>query len=247
MYKLTISYDGTAYHGWQRQPDAPTVSGVLEDRFYKVFGRACVVQGASRTDAGVHAVGQVASLQSDLMLEPERMRVAWNGQLPPDIHIRSIIDEPGFYARHQVRQKMYWYHIFVRRPLPGFARYGYWYRFPFDQEALRNVLQCFVGTHDFRSFCTGDDAESTVRTVDGISLDYVHSLRAYRIVVQGAGFLRYMIRRMVGAALEVAAGRVSSHDMVAIFRACHPEHGLPTAPAQGLMLRKIIYHKGDMV
>ena len=248
QYKLIIAYDGTNYHGWQFQPNVPTVAGVLQAQFQKTFGRPIAVVGASRTDAGVHALGQVAMCRTDLAITPEKFKSAWNGRLPADIQIRSLeAVSTTFHSQHNVRQKIYWYHIFPQRPLPFVARYGLSYRFPFDLEKFKECLKLFVGTHDFRSFCTGDERECTVRTVDAIHLEYRKEYRAYRVVIQGPGFLRYMIRRMVGAALHIATHKeLSKEDLIAIFHAKNPLHRLPTAPAQGLMLRKIMYENKSL-
>lgn len=242
-YKLIISYDGTNYHGWQYQPDQPTIVGVLQEQFKKVFGSEITIIGASRTDAGVHALGQVALCRTDLNITPQKFKQAWNGRLPADIQIRSLeAVDATFYPLRNVRQKTYWYHIFPQRPLPFVARYGLQYRFPFDLKLFEACLQEFVGTHDFRSFCTGDEQESTVRTVDAIQVKFIPEYQAYRVIVQGPGFLRYMIRRMVGAALHIATYRdLSKEHLLKVFEAKNPEHALPTAPAQGLLLRKIIY------
>lgn len=242
-YKLIISYDGTNYHGWQYQPEQATVVGVLQEQYKKVFGSPITIVGASRTDAGVHALGQVALCKTDLNITPQKFKQAWNGRLPADIHIRSL--EPvdaTFHPQYTVRQKTYWYHIFPQRPLPFAARYGLYYRFPFDVKLFEECLQVFVGTHDFRSFCTGDEQESTVRTVDAIRVIWLPRYQAYRVIVQGPGFLRYMIRRMVGAALHIATYHdLTKEHLLEVFAAKNPEHFLPTASAQGLLLRKIIY------
>lgn len=244
-YKLLIAYDGTSYHGWQIQPDAITVAGVLQERFKKVFGHEIHLVGASRTDAGVHALGQVALCTTPISLDPQKLCSAWNGRLPEDIRIRCAQAVPAtFHPQRNVQTKTYWYHVFTERPLPGFARYGSWYRFPVSYEKLQAGLKLFEGTHDFRSFCTGDEQESTVRTVTAIRVVRLPRYRAYRIEVQGPGFLRYMIRRMVGAALYVAShDTLSVEEITRTLAACNPLHTLPSAPAQGLVLRKIIYRE----
>lgn len=244
-FKLLIAYDGTDYHGWQVQPDKATVAGVLQARFKKVFGHEIHLTGASRTDAGVHALGQVATLNTDIVIDPQKLCSAWNGRLPADIRIRAATCVPDeFHPQRNVATKIYWYHIFTERPLPGFARYGSWYRFPIDMHKLQAALQLFVGTHDFRSFCTGDEQESTVRSVTAIRVIPLIHYRAYRIEVVGPGFLRYMIRRMVGAALYVAAHpQMSVTEIATVLAARNPLHTLPSAPAQGLVLRKIVYQE----
>lgn len=242
-YKLIVAYDGTDYHGWQKQLKQVTVAEMLEHKFSKVFGQSIELSAASRTDAGVHALGQVATFYTSLNIDPDRMRSAWNGKLPADIVIQSIeqLHEP-FHVQHMVVQKTYWYHVCLKRPLPFVARYGYWHRFPFTVEKLQEGLNCFVGTHDFRSFCTGDEHTSTIRTVDAITIEQISQFDALRIVIKGPGFLRYMIRRMVGAALTVASQpSLSVEDILRILHEKNPEHKLPTAPARGLVLKKITY------
>jgi tRNA pseudouridine38-40 synthase len=244
-YKLIISYDGTAYHGWQKQQKHATIAGTLEQRFYKVFGHHIELSAASRTDAGVHALGQIATFQSSIVLDPEKFRLAWNGRLPADILIKAI--EPvseSFHVQYDVLSKTYWYHVATHRPLPFFARYCYWYRFPFDVEKLKKYLNLFVGTHDFRSFCTGDEQESTVRTVEYMSVEPMTEIKGYKIVVKGPGFLRYMIRRIIGAALYASSHKVFSEgDILRVLHAANPAHEFPTAPAKGLMLFEIEYRK----
>ncbi len=239
---MVVAYDGTAYHGWQEQPAVSTVVGELKRRFREVFGRKVTIIGASRTDAGVHALGQVALVKTDFPIEPQRLRAAWNALLPADIHIRSlVVAEPDFHPQRNVLQKTYWYHISTERMLPFFARSVVHYRFPFAVERLEAALQLFVGTHDFRSFCTGDEL-ATVRTIDKITVTYHKKYRFYRIAVQGQGFARYMIRRLVGAALFVAARpEVCLELLTETLQACDPLHKLPTAPAHGLVLRRIVY------
>ena len=242
-YKLIIAYDGTDYHGWQVQPDEITVAGTLQNRFYNAFKIACQLIGASRTDAGVHALGQVAECRTEFDLDPEKLRLAWNNILPADIVIRSLEQaEESFKIFRQVDYKIYHYHFFLERPLPFFQRYGWYYWHPVNLDYLHNALQVFVGTHDFRSFCTGDEKENTVRTIRSITVEYVSAYNCYRIVVIGPSFLRYMIRRVVGASLEVAS-RIDL-SMEVLHKALEqkdPRQLLPTAHAKGLLLYKIVY------
>lgn len=242
-YCLIIAYDGTDYHGWQRQPEAATIAGTLEYSFKAVFNKEITIIGASRTDAGVHAAGQVANFKTDLPLEPEYIQKVWNQHLPKDVLIRSLDQAPeNFHSQANVLEKTYFYHFFTHKPLPFYARYGLYYRFPINIDLLEQCLQVFVGTHDFRSFCTGDEQTSTIRTVNAIDVTYMPAYQWYRISVRGPGFLRYMIRRMVGAALEVAShtdGNPASIQQALAEK--NPLQHLPTAPAHGLLLRKILY------
>jgi tRNA pseudouridine38-40 synthase len=243
VYKMVVSYDGTAYHGWQKQPEDITVAQVLEDSFRDVFKQKISISGASRTDAGVHAFGQVASFVSDIKIAPEKLLFAWNNALPHDVSIRDIsIAADDFNPRHAVISKTYQYSFFTERPLPFVQQYGWYYSRPIDFDVLNQALQLFVGTHDFRSFCTGYDMHSTIRTIHSIHLEFDSIKNAHRIVVKGPGFLRYMIRRIVGAALAVASKEQFTCDDIRIALAeKNPAQLLPNSPAKGLLLYEIEY------
>jgi tRNA pseudouridine38-40 synthase len=242
-YKLILAYDGTAYSGWQQQPDNSAVSNMLEKRFKEVFHFPISAIGASRTDAGVHALGQVVIFDSDVIIDPCALSHAWNNRLPNDLLIRSIqFANYSFHPQANVKQKEYWYHFFPNRPLPYASRYGFWMRHEVAIEKLNDALQIFVGTHDFRSFCSGEHA-NTIRTIDHISVSYIKKFGVYRVRVRGPKFLRYMIRRIVGAALEVSSRPGLSIKYIEdILYAKNPEHTLPSAPAHGLMLAHIKYN-----
>jgi len=243
VYKMVVAYDGTAYHGWQRQPNAITVVQMLEATFKGVFKQEISISGASRTDAGVHALGQVASFSLSMQIAPDRLMFAWNNALPNDILIREMsIVADDFNPRRRVVSKTYHYLFFNERPLPLGQQYGWYYSRPVDLDLLYQALQLFVGTHDFRSFCTGYDMQSTVRRIDSIHLEYDERLQAHRIVVQGPGFLRYMIRRIVGACLAVASkDQFSCQDISIALEKKDPAQLLPNSPAKGLVLHKIVY------
>lgn len=245
-YKMIVSYDGADYYGWQRQGELPSIEQTLIDTFKKTFATKIDLIGASRTDAGVHALGQVVLGTTALLLQPNKMMEAWNNLLPRTIVVRSIdIANPAFHPQDNVRQKTYWYHFFTERPLPFFSRYGYYCRLPLSLEKLKAGIDCFVGTHDFRSFITtGEDYKSTVKTIDNVKVEYVEPMQAYRITVQGHSFLRHMVRRIVGACLHIA-----THDDLAIdslkkaLAEKDPNQTLPSAPTEGLLLQEIEYHR----
>ena len=244
IYKLIIAYDGSDYSGWQAQDHKPSVATALNQAFKKVFKSDMRILGASRTDAGVHALGQVARIKTDLALSAEKLKWAWSNALPADISIRSLEQTDDIFNPFcNVIQKIYHYHFFTERPLPFIQRYGYFYPYKIDLDLLNTALQTFVGTHDFASFRSSEDVrENTIRTIDAISLEYVPRYKAYRITVIGQKFLRHMIRRIVGASLHVATKGFSALPLLQkILHARNPAHTLPNAPAQGLMLRKIIY------
>jgi tRNA pseudouridine38-40 synthase len=242
QYKVVVAYDGTDYYGWQKQPDVPTIASILEQRFKSVFKKDIHLIGASRTDAGVHALGQVASFSLDTPISADNLLRAWNNALPPAIVIRSLEEVEEFHPQRYVKEKTYYYHFFEQRPLPYRARFGY-FNGPVDAQKLRSALQLFEGTHDFRSFCTGYEAESTIRTIRAISL--VQYRHMSRIIVQGPGFLRHMIRRIVGGCLEIASSsRPIELLSVALAEKSSHQH-LFVAPPQGLMLYRIEYDGED--
>jgi tRNA pseudouridine38-40 synthase len=245
-YKLNISYDGIRYHGWQRQREVTeTVAGVLEEAFCDTFRVPLSLVAASRTDAGVHAYNQVARCTTELDLEPTRLQEIWNRALPSDIVIRGLSKaDPGFHPQRNVLYKVYWYHLFAGRPLPFIARYGWYVGRPLDYELLQACLDQIIGTHDFRSFCTGDDIVDTVRTIQSATITPLKKYSAHRIALQGPSFLYKMIRRIVGAAVYTAGhSHLSLCHFTNVFSTCNPLHTLPTAPAHGLLLRKIVYDR----
>jgi len=249
-YKLRIAYDGTAYAGWQQQPHGLSIADTLSAACTQVFKAPCVLVGASRTDAGVHAYDQVARIGMPLAIDPFRMMHALNNALPADIVIRSLEDtDEQFHPQYHVAWKEYWYHLFLERPLPFTARFGW--RLPeyidhFDGELFARTLELFVGTHDFTSFARVERDQNPVRTVDAIYVEQLARYNAVRVVVRGEGFLRYQIRRMIGAALMVARSDavVSYGDIERLLE--KPERTSPAflkIPGQGLCLRRIVYKK----
>lgn len=245
FYKIVVAYDGTAYHGWQFQPGAITISKVLVDSFFSVFSQTILIHGASRTDAGVHALGQVAIVRSPIDIPAESMKLAWNRALPKDVLIQDVYTLERLVHPHDgVVQKTYMYHFFTKRPLPFVQRYGWHYPRPVDIDILQKALNIFVGTHDFRSFCTGVDLIDTVRTVDSVQIEFLKEYEAYRITMKGRSFLRYMVRRIVGACLEVASRKnITMDDLIRILEEKNPCHTLPNSPAKGLLLYQILYNQ----
>jgi len=243
-YTIIIAYDGTEYLGWQEQTDPRTIAGTLKRTFKHVFKRDISLVGASRTDAGVHAQGQVARFWSDVPFDLNICKEAWNNKLPQDIVIRSLEHSPeGFHPQHNVQEKTYFYHFFLERPTPFVQRYGWYYAYPVNLEKLQECLNIFVGTHDFRSFCSGDDSHNgTVRTITAAYVEFVPNMNAYRIVIKGPSFLRYMIRRIAGGCIETASRPFLTLDQLrATLERTDPHHLLPNAPAKGLTLHEIVY------
>ena len=243
-YKLIVAYDGSAYAGWQLQKGKQSVAQTMNHIFERVFKTDIKVLGASRTDAGVHALGQVVRIKTDLAIPAEKLQWAWNNSLPDDIQIRSLeLIEDSFNPFCNVEQKTYYYYFFLDRPSPFMQRFGYYHVYPTDINLLRQALQIFVGTHDFSSFRSSEDMRTdTVRTIDTITLEYFKRYNVYRITVKGQKFLRHMIRRIVGASLAIASRPGATLQLLQdVLKKCDPGHTLPNAPAKGLLLYKIIY------
>lgn len=238
---MIIAYDGTEYAGWIQQPDEPSIVQTLTDAFLRVFGSSIRILGASKTDAGVHAYGQVAVFKTDLQVNPEKMRWAWNNALPESITIRSLEYDDTFYPHGNVKRKTYHYDLFLERPLPFIARYGSQPYGAVDWDTFEKALSLFEGTHTFQAFYTGDDRTDTQRTIESIWLDRTHANR-YRVVVMGKSFLRHMVRRIIGAALAAAQREsISLEDIAHALQTGQTNCELPTAPAKGLMLWGIEY------
>jgi tRNA pseudouridine38-40 synthase len=241
-YKAIIAYDGTNYFGWQKQRKNQTIVSTLQNSFYDTFHTPIAVFGASRTDAGVHALGQVAACTTPLAIPAEKILRAWNNKLPGDVCIRSLEKvESTFNPHNNVLSKTYHYTFALERPMPFIQRYQWHYNWPVNIKKLQDLLHVFIGEHDFRSFCTGNDHPDTIRTITSITLNQ-ESPTSYTLVFNGPKFLRYMIRRLTGALLECAS-RTHLHEshLRYILHQKNPLHSLPTAPAKGLTLIAIDY------
>lgn len=239
-YRLVIGYDGTDFRGWQRQPDGRTVQGVLEEAVFKVTRKRTVVHGAGRTDAGVHALGQVASIRGVFKLTDEVLFRALNAVLPADIRVFSLGEAPpGFHARRSARSKLYRYRI-VHAPQasPLDRRYVLHWPYPLKLGAMREAARLFVRTADFTAFSSNRD-RSPMRTVTRSELRRSGDEIVYTVEAQG--FLRYMVRTIVGTLLEVGRGRIRPADIEAIFGNRDRSLAGPTAPARGLTLVRVDY------
>ena len=248
-FKLVIAYDGTGYNGWQEQPGLPTIEGLFKKRLRDVFKKEIPFTGASRTDAGVHAFGQVARIQFDLDITPSHVKHVLNNALPTGISVRSVEQVPDtFHPRVGVAQKVYYYHFFTEQPMPFVSRYGiYLPKLQSTQlDTFKEALLVFKGTHDFRSFVTGEQGRTTVRTIDEIDLLYNKKFDAYQVKVVGPSFLTHMIRRIVGASISVATSDLSKEVLLQALEKKDPEQHLYVAPPQGLLLQSIEY-KDDPV
>ena len=241
-YRLTLTFDGTAYHGWQVQPNAVTVQEVLERAIEETVGRHVGLMGCGRTDAGVHAESYVANFNVDSDLPPERMLAALNSRLPEDVVVTACEIAPNdFHATLSAKGKIYRYTIAVGEVRPVLDRHVvHWVRHPLDVDAMRRAAACLVGEHDFASFVTQHDPEKdTVRTIH--RLDVETDGRYVGITVAGNGFLYNMVRTIVGCLVAVGRGQRRPGWMKAVLDARDRTKAVDTAPAKGLTLVRAIY------
>jgi len=246
VLRLTVAYDGTAFSGFQRQPAVRTVAGVLEDTLSKVLGERVAVTGAGRTDAGVHATGQVISLPIARLRVPlERLPLAVNALLPADVKVREAAEVAGdFSARFSARSRAYVYAVRTAAlPDPLSARHAAHVPYPVDDGRVREACAHLVGEHDFRSFC-GVLPENgiTVRRIEEIAVERRGVL--LRIEIRADGFLHRMVRTIVGTVLECGWGRRDPQSIPAVLAARSRAAAGRTAPPQGLYLAGVRYPDG---
>lgn len=242
--KLTIAYDGTNYVGWQRQDNGLAVQQVIEEALQPFFGDedAPSVMGASRTDAGVHASAQVASVRVPFDTDVDAVQRALNIRLPPDVRVLDVSDAaPEFHARFDARGKRYRYRVFTGSVVSPFTRWFTWHLpYRFDVDAMRRAAQCLVGRHDFTSFeARGAVTLDAVRTVDLV--DVVEDADEIQFVVEGNGFLRHMVRIVVGSLVDVGVGRKEAGWLEDVLAQRSRQTAGPTAPAHGLVLERVRY------
>ena len=241
--KLVLEYDGSAYHGWQVQPHGSTIQGELETRLRTLLGRFHRVHGAGRTDAGVHAIGQVAHFRTDHPMETGTLQRALNATLPRDIAVLSVEEvAPGFHARKSALSKQYAYHILNRRTRAVFwDRYAWHIMKPLQVRPMEEAARELVGTHDFSAFCaTGCDIDDRVRTIHDLVLVRREG-GLLRLEVRGNGFLRHMVRILVGTLVEVGLGKRTPDDVRRVLASADRRLAGKTAPARGLCLERVTY------
>ncbi len=243
-FKLTLEYDGTAYRGWQRQADHRTVQAEVERALAAMTRHPVTVLGAGRTDAGVHALGQVASFRADTRLTPEAFLKGLNSLLPPDIAVRACDRVPqGFHARFDARSKVYRYHILNREDRGAVGRqYAWFIHRPLDAEAMRAAARALVGRHDFKAFeSAGSPRAHTVRTITRAECEVDAAERRLRFTVEADGFLRCMVRNIVGTLVAVGLGRTDPAEVEEILLSRDRRRAGATAPPQGLFLVSVEY------
>lgn len=242
-FKMRIAYDGTAYSGWQRQKIRPTIQGEIEKTLQIMTGERITVIGSGRTDAGVHALGQVAHFHSNTRLPPETLLSGLNSLLPRDIVIQRLTRAPSvFHARYDARAKTYQYRIRNQRIRSVMDRgYAWHIRHPLDLEAMRSAARHLLGTHDLKSFeGAGSPRSHTRRTV----MKAVFSERSggeIRFEIQADGFLKAMVRNIVGTLVHVGLGKIDPEALKTILASKDRGRAGPTAPPHGLFLKAVFY------
>jgi tRNA pseudouridine38-40 synthase len=246
--KLTLSYDGSDFSGWQVQPDAGTIQGTLASAIGRLTGENVLPQGSGRTDAGVHALAQVATFSTGSPIPPENFVRALNDILPASIRILDVAEVPtDFHARKSARAKTYRYRIY-REPIcpPFLARYVWHFPYPLDEDAMMKAAPLVEGEHDFTSFAAVDPERgqengeaSKVRTIFSSSCERQGKELVY--VVRGSGFLHHMVRNLMGTLILVGKGTLQTSDIQRILEARDRSAAGATAPASGLFLVNVEY------
>ena len=244
-HRLLIAYDGSHYGGWQRQPNAPTIQQLIEEALATITRETLSVTGSGRTDAGVHALGQVAHFTASTPLDCRRLRASLNGLLPQDIRILEATHaSDSFHARYSTKRKCYHYHICLAPVQLPFQRLYSWHcRQHLDIDALKVAAQQCVGTHDFTSFAneatSGSAAHDPIRTL--YRCDVVTEEMGLRLELEANGFLYKMVRNIVGTLYEVAIHKRTPHAIVPILAARDRTAAGRAAPPQGLFLARVVY------
>lgn len=240
--KLTVAYDGTNYCGWQVQPNGITVQEALNQCLSEFSGENIETIGASRTDAGVHALGNVAVFDTEMRMPGDKFSFALNQRLPEDIRIQKSEEvDADFHPRYVKSQKTYEYRILnCRFPIPTERFYSHFTYIPLDVDKMKEAASYLIGEHDFKSFCgTGAQVKTTVRTVKEIQIEKSGDRITIRIT--GEGFLYNMVRIIAGTLMDIGGGLYPPEKMKEILEAKDRKKAGPTAPARGLTLMKIQY------
>jgi tRNA pseudouridine38-40 synthase len=241
--KLIVEYDGTAYCGWQRQENGLSIQQLLEESIGRMTGEESRVIGSGRTDAGVHAIGQVAHFHTASLLGERNFLMGINSLLPADITVREVREVGlSFHARFDVKSKVYIYRICNRPVRPVLERRYAWFVWaPLDLEMIEGALDLFRGTYDFTSFCsTHTDGPDHVRTILDIGMGK-DDKGMIQFSLEADGFLRYMARTIVGALVDIGRGKLSREDVAGILAAKDRKKAGLTAPPQGLFLKEVRY------
>lgn len=242
--KMIVAYDGTNYKGWQIQPNGITIEEVLNKKLSELLKEEIVVSGASRTDSGVHSLGNVAVFDTKTRMPAEKIAFALNQRLPEDIVVQeSCMVEDGWHPRYQTSRKTYEYRILNRTFRMPTRRFDtYFYHYPLDVENMKKAAAFLVGEHDFKSFCAvGAQVRTTVRTIFACDVEKQGDIIVIR--VSGNGFLYNMVRIIAGTLIQVGSGARTPEEMTQILAAKDRSAAGPTAPARGLTMLGIEFER----
>jgi len=242
-FKVIVEYDGTAYCGWQRQKNGISIQQLLEEAIKLITGQKVAVIGSGRTDAGVHALNQTGSFKCSTKLPVNKIFMGMNSILPRDIVVRELEEvADDFNALRDVKSKIYVYKICNQRLRPALGRDYCWHiRFPLDLAPMKKASQFLIGTHDYSCFCaTGTDVKDRVRTIMDIEIKQCDE-GLIEIKVEARGFLKYMVRNIVGTLVDVGRGKRKPEDMKLIIKSKDRTIAGVTAPAGGLFLKEVKY------
>lgn len=241
-YKLTIAYDGTNFGGWQIQPNAESIQEHLQKALTTILREEIHVSGSGRTDAGVHALAQVAHFKTSQEIEPQRIQHSLNGILPKTIRIRSLELAPDdFHARFSAKRKIYHYHLHTSQTQSPFNRlYRTHIRHELNIDTIKLATTHLIGTHDFTSFANEGGAKTNPNKTL-YSINIVPETEGLRLEFEGNGFLYKMVRNIVGTLLDTATGKLNPNDIPAILETKDRKRASQAAPPQGLFLIKVIY------
>ncbi len=243
--RFNVAYDGTDFNGWQVQPGLPTIQGSLEEVIGGIEGQPVHVVGSGRTDAGVHAFAQVAAVALTNRIPPDNFRRAVNRLLPSSIRVSSVMEVAlDFHPRFHAKRKTYEYRIFREEVCPPFdRRFVCHYPYPLDEPAMIGAALLLEGEHDFTAFAASDERDalgtSKVRTIFLSSLSRKEQMLVYRVT--GSGFLKHMVRNMVGVLIEVGKGNLSQDDLRPRLKPGSDIRPGPAVPASGLFLVSVEY------
>ncbi|MEJ5227972.1 tRNA pseudouridine(38-40) synthase TruA [Thermodesulfovibrio sp.] len=250
--KLTIQYDGTLYSGWQRQKRHETVQSIIEEALSEIFKKEIKIRGAGRTDAGVHALGQIATFTVNNFLPMNVLKKALNAILPSDIRITDIEEvENTFHPQYSVKKKAYVYYICNDEFCPVFLQRFVWhFRGNLDFSLIQKAAEIFQGTHDFTAFSGSTEVKDRIRTIHSLTVELFNSLcfldmkidgNFIKFRIEADGFLKYMVRNIVGCLVELGRGALSENTIIEALKTGRRPNPLRTAPPQGLFLEKVFY------
>lgn len=241
--KIIIEYDGTGYHGWQRQRGDITIQQIIEEKIGLVTQEKIKLIGSGRTDAGVHAIGQVANFKTGSKIGERNLLRGINSLLPEDIVIKSLVEvDERFHSRYDAKSKVYLYQIF-NSPFPSalYRNYSWFVHFPLDIDNMKTAASQLIGSHDFSSFCAANnDTSDYIRKVINVSINHGKD-GITKFFIEANGFLRYMVRNIVGTLIDVGRGNFSPSEFLDIMKARDRNRAGITAPPQGLFLKEVKY------